>query len=145
MSEAFSADLGGGGGDGQGKEARSRGLSFNDATSPLDSCNNAACDSDSNASVAGAGAARLERNVSGGSSSGMAVFAEGVGGGAGGGGGHEAEAHPVLELYRSIDEPLDQLSFEELKRRVKGAIEEVREMFAKLMLARIMSCRRAFY
>lgn len=33
--------------------------------------------------------------------------------------------HPVLEVYRSIGEPLDPMSFEELKRRVRAAVERV--------------------
>lgn len=44
------------------------------------------------------------------------------------GGGHTAatpDEHPVLELFRSIGEPLDQLSFEELKRKVASAVEQV--------------------
>lgn len=35
------------------------------------------------------------------------------------------DSHPVLEMYRSIGEPLDPMSFEELKRRVGTAVEEV--------------------
>lgn len=39
--------------------------------------------------------------------------------------GADPETHPILELYRSSREPLDQLSFAELKRRIKGAVKEV--------------------
>lgn len=41
------------------------------------------------------------------------------------GGGATPDEHPVLELFRSIGEPLDQLSFEELKRKVASAVEQV--------------------
>lgn len=53
---------------------------------------------------------------------------------AGGGGGEAAapaavsvsDSHPVLEMYRSVGEPLDPMSFERLKRRVGDAVEQVR-------------------
>lgn len=51
----------------------------------------------------------------------------GGGGGSGGVGGAAAGSysHPVVELYRSIGQPLDQASFEELKRRVKSTMGKV--------------------
>ncbi|CAN0439808.1 unnamed protein product [Ectocarpus sp. 12 AP-2014] len=57
---------------------------------------------------------------------GDALTTDAAGGGGGGGGGGGAAAgsfsHPVVELYRSIGQPLDQASFEELKRRVESTM-----------------------
>lgn len=36
-----------------------------------------------------------------------------------------SDSHPVLEVYRSIREPLDPMSFEELKRRIRSPAQEV--------------------
>lgn len=45
------------------------------------------------------------------------------------------DTHPVLEMYRSVGEPLDPMSFEELKRRVGGAVEQVGLLVALLLVA----------